>query len=276
MAHQQFSGKLQEEVICPICMDILQYPATIDCGHNFCLSCITQSGEAADSILKCPLCNKIVRRDMITPNWLWVNLVEKIQAMDPSEMQPEKEELRCLRHGEKCHYFCEVDGKFLCVVCCQSKDHKTHNATLIEEAAQSYQVDIWGSLLCSPISPGVQWGPGNVISSLWVCTHCPHLSRKFAVMPSSFKSLRLENWCLLWPRYNGEWKEHGISSQRCKFRFRLLNERSHFTSLSSRCLLFKWGKQIVLLKSRRYDKWEKVCRSPLITPKHIQMLVIIY
>ncbi|OWK13331.1 hypothetical protein Celaphus_00014499 [Cervus elaphus hippelaphus] len=59
--------------------------------------------------------------------------------MDPSEMQPEKEELRCLRHGEKCHYFCDVDGKFLCVVCCQSKDHKTHNATLIEEAAQSYQ-----------------------------------------------------------------------------------------------------------------------------------------
>ncbi|KAB0357069.1 hypothetical protein FD754_001225 [Muntiacus muntjak] len=139
MAHQQFSGKLQEEVICPICMDILQYPATIDCGHNFCLSCITQSGEAADSTLKCPLCNKIVRRDTITPNWLLVNLVEKIQAMDPSEMQPEKEELRCLRHGEKCHYFCEVDGKFLCVVCCQSKDHKTHNETLIEEAAQSYQ-----------------------------------------------------------------------------------------------------------------------------------------
>ncbi|XP_043306501.1 E3 ubiquitin-protein ligase TRIM31 [Cervus canadensis] len=142
MAHQQFSGKLQEEVICPICMDILQYPATIDCGHNFCLSCITQSGEAADSIIKCPLCNKIVRRDTITPNWLLVNLVEKIQAMDPSEMQPEKEELRCLRHGEKCHYFCDVDGKFLCVVCCQSKDHKTHNATLIEEAAQSYQEQI--------------------------------------------------------------------------------------------------------------------------------------
>ncbi|KAJ1068657.1 hypothetical protein K5549_011610 [Capra hircus] len=142
MAHQQFTSKLQEEVICPICMDILQHPATIDCGHNFCLSCITQSGEAEDSVLKCPLCNKIVRRDTITPNWLLVNLVEKIQSMEPSERQPETEELRCLRHGEKCHYFCEVDGKFLCVVCCGSKDHKTHNTTLIEEAAQSYQGQI--------------------------------------------------------------------------------------------------------------------------------------
>ncbi|XP_040091476.1 E3 ubiquitin-protein ligase TRIM31-like, partial [Oryx dammah] len=139
MAHQQFTSKLQEEVICPICMDILQHAATIDCGHNFCLSCITQSGEAADSVLKCPLCNKIVRRDTITPNWLLVNLVEKIQAIDLSETQPETEELRCLRHGEKCHYFCEVDGKLLCMMCRESKDHKTHNATLIEEAAQSYQ-----------------------------------------------------------------------------------------------------------------------------------------
>ncbi|XP_069419739.1 E3 ubiquitin-protein ligase TRIM31 [Ovis canadensis] len=142
MAHQQFTSKLQEEVICPICIDILQHPATIDCGHNFCLSCITKSGEAAGSVLKCPLCNKIVRRDTITPNWLLVNLVEKIQAMDLSEMQPETEELRCLRHGEKCLYFCEVDGKFLCMACRESKDHKTHNATLIEEAAQSYQGQI--------------------------------------------------------------------------------------------------------------------------------------
>lgn len=156
MAHQQFTGKLQEEMICPICLDILQDPATIDCGHNFCLSCITQSGEAADSVLKCPLCNKIVKRDTITPNWLLVNLVEKIQAMDPSDMQPETEELRCLRHGEKCHYFCEVDGKFLCVVCRESKDHKTHNTTLIEEAAQNYQVGISGSLPCSPIRSRVQ------------------------------------------------------------------------------------------------------------------------
>ncbi|XP_057554151.1 E3 ubiquitin-protein ligase TRIM31 [Hippopotamus amphibius kiboko] len=133
------ASKLQEEVICPICMDILQDPATVDCGHNFCLRCITQTKEAAENILKCPLCQKIVRRDTITPNWLLVNLVEKIQGMDASEMQPKVEELRCLRHGEKCHYFCEFDGNFLCVVCRESKDHKSHNATLIEEAAQSYQ-----------------------------------------------------------------------------------------------------------------------------------------
>uniref|UniRef100_A0A8C3W9R8 E3 ubiquitin-protein ligase TRIM31 n=1 Tax=Catagonus wagneri TaxID=51154 RepID=A0A8C3W9R8_9CETA len=142
MAGQQFANRLQEEVICSICMDILQDPATINCGHSFCLGCITRSGEASDSVLKCPLCNKIVKRDTIRPNWLLMSLVEKIQAMDPSEIQPEAKERKCLKHGEKFHYFCESDGKFLCVVCRGSKDHKFHNTTLLEEAAQSFQGQI--------------------------------------------------------------------------------------------------------------------------------------
>ncbi|XP_070100455.1 E3 ubiquitin-protein ligase TRIM31 [Equus caballus] len=139
MASQHFTNTLKEEVICPICMDILQDPVTIDCGHNFCLRCITQSGDTSNDFLNCPLCNKLVRRDTFRPNWLLVNLVEKIQAMDPSEMQPGREELKCQRHGEKFHYFCEYDGMFLCVVCRESKDHKLHKISLIEEAALSYQ-----------------------------------------------------------------------------------------------------------------------------------------
>uniref|UniRef100_A0A8C4PKQ8 Tripartite motif containing 31 n=1 Tax=Equus asinus asinus TaxID=83772 RepID=A0A8C4PKQ8_EQUAS len=148
MASQHFTNTLKEEVICPICMDILQDPVTIDCGHNFCLRCITQSGDTSNDFLNCPLCNKLVRRDTFRPNWLLVNLVEKIQAMGPSEMQPGREELKCQRHGEKFHYFCEYDGMFLCVVCRESKDHKLHKISLIEEAALSYQVGIWGLENC--------------------------------------------------------------------------------------------------------------------------------
>ena len=176
MAGQQFTNKLQEEVICPICMDILQDPATIDCGHSFCLQCIMRSREGLDSVIKCPLCNKIVKRDTIRPNWLLVNLVEKIQAMDPSEEQPEVKELKCPKHGERFHYFCESDGEVLCVACCGSKDHKFHNTILLEEAAQSFQVGIWGSLPCSPTTDQeFSEGLETVTSCLWFVPHCCHL-----------------------------------------------------------------------------------------------------
>ncbi|XP_037700748.1 E3 ubiquitin-protein ligase TRIM31 [Choloepus didactylus] len=142
MASPQFASKLQEEVTCPICMDILQDPVTIDCGHNFCLRCITLSGKPSDNTVKCALCSKSVRRDTLRPNWLLMNLVEKIQAMGTSEILPEMKELRCQKHQEKYHYFCEHDGRFLCAVCRESKEHKLHKASLIEEAAQNYQGQI--------------------------------------------------------------------------------------------------------------------------------------
>ncbi|KAK7797772.1 hypothetical protein U0070_011202 [Myodes glareolus] len=66
---------------------------------------------------------------------------EKTQATDPAEFQSE-EETRCQKHKKKIHYFCEKDKKFLCLVCRDSKDHKTHEVTLIDEAAQNYKVQI--------------------------------------------------------------------------------------------------------------------------------------
>lgn len=76
---------------------------------------------------------------MLRPNKLLASIAEKIQAMDPAEFQSE-EEPRCPKHREKFHYFCEKDNEFLCLVCRDSKDHKTHELTVIDEAAQNYKV----------------------------------------------------------------------------------------------------------------------------------------
>uniref|UniRef100_A0A8D2F209 Tripartite motif containing 31 n=1 Tax=Theropithecus gelada TaxID=9565 RepID=A0A8D2F209_THEGE len=137
-----FVNKLREEVICPICLDILQKPVTIDCGHNFCLKCITQSGETSCGFFKCPLCKTSVRKNTIRLKWLLANLVEKIQALQASEVQSKRKEPTCPKHQEMFYYFCKDDGKFLCFVCRESKDHKSHNVSLIEEAAQNYQGQI--------------------------------------------------------------------------------------------------------------------------------------
>jgi hypothetical protein len=147
MASQQLTSTRQEELVCPICTDILKEPVTIDSGHNFCLTCISQIGEASDSFLKCPLCQNSVKRTTFRYYWLLASLVEKIQTVDPTEIQPEVEERKCQRHGERFNYFCEQDWEFLCVLCHHSKDHKTHNARFIEETAQKYQIGIWASSL---------------------------------------------------------------------------------------------------------------------------------
>ncbi|KAM7319344.1 hypothetical protein ACRRTK_022456 [Alexandromys fortis] len=140
MASLKRASKLLEDVICPICIEILRNPVTIDCGHNFCLQCINQVGETTEN-LQCPLCKLPVNKNMLRPNKLLASIAEKIQAMDPAEFQSE-EEPRCRKHREKFHYFCETDNEFLCLVCRDSKDHKTHELTVIDEAAQNYKVQI--------------------------------------------------------------------------------------------------------------------------------------
>ncbi|XP_038199789.1 E3 ubiquitin-protein ligase TRIM31-like [Arvicola amphibius] len=140
MASLKRASKLREDVICPICKEILRDPVISDCGHNFCLLCINQVGKTTEN-LQCPLCKLPVNKNMLRPNKQLASLAEKIQAMDPAEVQPE-EETRCRKHKEKYHYFCEEDKEFLCLVCRDSKDHKTHEVTLIDEAVQNYKVQI--------------------------------------------------------------------------------------------------------------------------------------
>ncbi|XP_040825724.1 E3 ubiquitin-protein ligase TRIM31-like [Ochotona curzoniae] len=142
MASQSFPTNLQQEVTCNICLEILQDPVTIYCGHSFCHSCITQLKLASKDFFKCPLCKMCMDKDTFPTNWLLWNLVEKIQAMYPSERRLEKEKLRCSKHGEKQNYYCKSDGELLCVICEDSKEHRFHNTSLIEKAVKHYQEQI--------------------------------------------------------------------------------------------------------------------------------------
>ncbi|XP_051009580.1 E3 ubiquitin-protein ligase TRIM31-like [Acomys russatus] len=141
MAGLHMTAQMLEDVTCAICLDVLRDPVTVDCGHNFCLQCISQVGKTSETI-QCPLCKLSVNKNTFRPNKLLASLAEKIQAMDPAETQLEEEERRCQRHKEKLHYFCEEDGEFLCVVCRESQVHRSHHVTLIEEAAQNYKEQI--------------------------------------------------------------------------------------------------------------------------------------
>ncbi|XP_041911710.1 E3 ubiquitin-protein ligase TRIM31-like [Arvicola amphibius] len=141
MASLERVSKLLEDVICPICKEILQDPVTTDCGHNFCLQCINQVVKTTENP-QCPLCKLPVDKNVFRPNKLLASLAEKFLAIDSVEVQSEEEEPRCRKHKEKFNYFCEEDGEFLCRECHDSKDHKTHKVTVIDEAAQNYKVQI--------------------------------------------------------------------------------------------------------------------------------------
>lgn len=140
MASAMPLAMMWEEVTCPVCLDPMVEPVSIECGHSFCNECISQVGKGRGSV--CPVCrNKFLLRNF-RPNRQLANLVDNLRQISQNAKEGTQKK-QCGVHGEKLHLFCEKDGTTLCWVCSQSRKHRDHPMVPIEEAAQEYQVRPW-------------------------------------------------------------------------------------------------------------------------------------
>ncbi|KTF73142.1 hypothetical protein cypCar_00048384, partial [Cyprinus carpio] len=79
MAEARFS---QDELLCPVCLDLLKYPVTIQCGHSYCENCITDRWDQEDQmrVYSCPMCRQTFSpRPALARNTMLAELVEKLK-----------------------------------------------------------------------------------------------------------------------------------------------------------------------------------------------------
>ncbi|XP_016414044.1 tripartite motif-containing protein 29-like, partial [Sinocyclocheilus rhinocerous] len=79
MAEARFS---QDELTCPLCLDLLKDPVTIQCGHSYCKSCITGCWDQEDQmrVYSCPQCKQTFSpRPALARNTMLTELVEKLK-----------------------------------------------------------------------------------------------------------------------------------------------------------------------------------------------------
>ncbi|XP_007456571.1 PREDICTED: tripartite motif-containing protein 58 [Lipotes vexillifer] len=136
--------RLCEEARCPVCLDFLQKPVSVDCGHSFCLRCISEFCEKCDSaqsgLYACPQCRSPFRLESFRPNRQLASLVDSVRQLGLGA-GPSGARL-CVRHGEELSRFCEEDQEALCWVCDTTPEHRSHRTTPLQEAARCYQVKL--------------------------------------------------------------------------------------------------------------------------------------
>ncbi|XP_075785138.1 E3 ubiquitin-protein ligase TRIM58-like [Pelodiscus sinensis] len=142
--------KLQEEAVCPICLEFFTEPVSIDCGHNFCRACIhrhceTWGQESPGRPFRCPVCKGQFKDDNFRPNRVLANMVESILKLRAAGGEERAEPL-CQHHQEKLKLFCEEDGKAICLVCRESQQHREHRVAPLEEAAQAHKARVQQAL----------------------------------------------------------------------------------------------------------------------------------
>ncbi|XP_074473949.1 tripartite motif-containing protein 16-like [Sebastes fasciatus] len=72
----------EEKLCCSICLDLLNRPVTISCGHNYCMSCIKSHWDEEDQkgIYSCPQCRQTFGpRPALVKNTMLADLVEDLK-----------------------------------------------------------------------------------------------------------------------------------------------------------------------------------------------------
>ena len=134
---------IREEVTCPICLELLTEPLSIDCGHSFCQACITPNSRESvigqEGERSCPVCQTSYQPGNLRPNRHLANIVRRLREVVLGPGKQLKAVL-CADHGEKLQLFCQEDGKVICWLCERSQEHRGHHTFLVEEVAREYQV----------------------------------------------------------------------------------------------------------------------------------------
>uniref|UniRef100_A0A3B5LM28 RING-type domain-containing protein n=1 Tax=Xiphophorus couchianus TaxID=32473 RepID=A0A3B5LM28_9TELE len=110
----------QDKLSCSICLDLMKDPATIPCGHSYCLACIGSYWDAAEENPSCPQC-----RQRFSPRPVLVRssvLAELHKLVEPSR---QLEDSVFPLHSEVMKIFCRTDQSCICYLCLMD-EHKGH------------------------------------------------------------------------------------------------------------------------------------------------------
>ncbi|XP_050777212.1 zinc finger protein RFP-like isoform X9 [Gopherus flavomarginatus] len=146
MAAENPVESLQEEATCPICLEYFTDPVSLECGHNFCRACISQCWEGSDTAASCPQCRETVQQGNLRPNRQLANMVEITKRLSLQAAKGTGGDGVCGEHQEALKLFCEEDQTPICVICRESRAHRTHTVVPIQEAAQEYKEKIQAHL----------------------------------------------------------------------------------------------------------------------------------
>ncbi|XP_067830011.1 zinc-binding protein A33-like [Heptranchias perlo] len=144
MASRQQAESFTEDLNCPICLNFFTDPVSLECGHNFCRSCITQCWGKKET-KSCPECREEFPERNLKVNRVLASLAEKARKLILNRKEKESK-LHCEEHQEELKLFCETDQKLICSICRDSQEHKSHNFMPIKEAVEMYKDQLKSSL----------------------------------------------------------------------------------------------------------------------------------
>lgn len=82
-----WENNLEEELLCPICLNVFEQPIQLPCRHNFCKGCITEAWAKHGAAVRCPECNHhYEQKPPLERNSKLANIVMRFNALSSGKV----------------------------------------------------------------------------------------------------------------------------------------------------------------------------------------------
>ncbi|KAJ7990528.1 hypothetical protein DPEC_G00301270 [Dallia pectoralis] len=117
---------LEDQLRCPVCLEVFAEPLMLQCGHSYCRSCVRSMTMDPVGQLQCPVCRCAVDGDSPPPNVSLARIVDALRELAGLEgTQPEI----CPEHHNPLSLYCEEDQTVICGICGSIGAHHGHKIT---------------------------------------------------------------------------------------------------------------------------------------------------
>uniref|UniRef100_A0A8D0G0A4 RING-type E3 ubiquitin transferase n=1 Tax=Sphenodon punctatus TaxID=8508 RepID=A0A8D0G0A4_SPHPU len=153
MARKMSINELEDQLLCPICLEVFKEPLMLQCGHSYCKSCVVSLSCELEQRFLCPVCRQAVDCSSSPPNVMLARVVEALQTMGDSGINQES----CLEHHNPLSLFCEQDKEVICGLCGIIGNHRKHRVTPVSTVYSRMKVGELRPLLTRNESDVFKW-----------------------------------------------------------------------------------------------------------------------
>uniref|UniRef100_A0A8D0GSR0 Tripartite motif-containing protein 65 n=1 Tax=Sphenodon punctatus TaxID=8508 RepID=A0A8D0GSR0_SPHPU len=151
------SQKLEDKLVCSICLELFGMPVTVSCGHNFCLECIEhywskqeQEDPGGEKGYTCPDCRQsFEKKPKLNKNVALLSVVDLVQSGEAqgagTDGKGPTHAGKCRRHGRPLDLYCETEKRCICCVC-TVRECRDHQRVLFEEEHERKEAELKESL----------------------------------------------------------------------------------------------------------------------------------
>ncbi|XP_063740200.1 E3 ubiquitin-protein ligase TRIM50 [Eleginops maclovinus] len=130
---------LEDQLRCPVCLDVFTEPLLLQCGHSYCRCCVRSMTMDLLGQLQCPVCRCSVDGDSPPPN---VSLARIIEALQEVSVSGGAQQELCPQHHNPLSLYCEDERSVICGLCGSIGAHRGHKITPLTSVYSRMKEDI--------------------------------------------------------------------------------------------------------------------------------------